>query len=89
MHAWKSFYLSQATIPPPPQYVFFLNPSLRDAWSKHLTQHNLPPLSTVRTVRNLAAAHRDAYFAGYYPGAPLPPPAGRIPRILAALGVMT
>jgi len=50
--------------------------------------HNLPPLSTVKAVQNLAAAPRDLYFEGYYPESPLPPAADRIPRILAALGVM-
>ena len=42
----------------------------------------------VKAVQNLAAASRDLYFEGYYPDIPLPPVADRIPRILAALGVM-
>jgi len=61
---------------------------LPEAWLKCFPQHNLPPLSTVRAVQNLAAAPRDLYFQGYYPEAPLPPAADRIPRILTALGVM-
>jgi len=52
------------------------------------TTHGLPLLSTVKAVQNLAAASRDLYFEGYYPDIPLPPVPDRIPRILAALGVM-
>jgi len=67
--------------------VCVLDPFLCGASLKNLTQHNLPPLTSIRLVRALNAASRDAYFLGYYPGEPLPPAAMRTSRILIALGV--
>ena len=67
--------------------VCVFNSFLHDVWLKQLSQHNLPPLSTVNEVQNLAATPRDSYFAGYYPGEPLPPVADRISRILTAIGI--